>query len=299
VNRPILCSASLWDPNATTFANQSIFGQQPNAIFITVNNSIYVVDQLSDQVQMWLQGSTVPTMTIDGNMTSPFSVFVADNDDIYISHNTSGGQVDQWSLNPTSSTMVMNDSDVCYSLFIAKHNTLYCSMSNLHRVVTIPLRSAWNTTTTVAGDPAGTSGSSPTKLNRPHGIFVDRFFSLYVADAGNNRIQRFLAGQNSAVTLIGPGSTTTMTLNEPRAVILDYSGYIFVADTGNHRIIGGGRNGFRCVAGCTNASGSAANQLNAPSSLSFDSYGNLFVADQNNSRIQKFLRMKDPCGKCI
>jgi hypothetical protein len=120
---------------------------------------------------------------------------------------------------------------------------------------------------------------------------------LYIADSGNNRIQLYLSGQSTGITVAGSGSTLTVILNYPTAVILDANGYLYIADTNNDRIVRTDPSGYRCIVGCTGSSGTAANELSRPWSLSFDSYGDLFVTDQNNTRIQKFILATDSCGE--
>jgi hypothetical protein len=184
----------------------------------------------------------------------------------------------------------------CFGLFVDINNTLYCSLYDLHQVVTKSLNSDSNITRTVAG--AGTAGSTSNMLNGPEGIFVDINLDLYVADYNNNRIQLFHSGQLNATTVAGnKSSSPTITLNNPSGTVLDANGYLFIVDNGNNRIIGSGPNGFRCLVGCTGL-GSASNQLGAPHILSFDSYGNMFVTDTGNSRIQKFILSTNSCGKC-
>ena len=65
-------------------------------------------------------------------------------------------------------------------LFIDINDYLYCSMRDLHQVVTKPLNSISNQLTIIAG--TGCSGSISNMLNGPHGIFVDINLDLYVAD---------------------------------------------------------------------------------------------------------------------
>ena len=38
-------------------------------------------------------------------------------------------------------------------------------------------------------------GSTPSLLRNPWGIFVDSNYTLYIVDAGNNRVQKFLQGE--------------------------------------------------------------------------------------------------------
>ena len=164
----------------------------------------------------------------------------------------------------------------------------------MHRVIRTSLRSISNITTIVAG--TGCDGSTSRTLNRPHGIFVDTNFDLYVADSGNHRIQLFRSEQLDAITVAGSTSANpTITLNYPNMVILDADKYLFIVDFSNDRIVRSGPNGFRCIASCF-GSGSASNQLNDPQGISFDPYGNLFVVDGLNNRIQKFILTNTTLG---
>ena len=121
--------------------------------------------------------------------------------------------------------------------------------------------------------------------------------NLYVPDCWNNRIQLFPSGQPNGTTVPINGSSGVFLLNTPTDVTLDMNGYLFIVDYLTHRILGSGSAGFRCVAGCTDTGGSAANQLSSPHSLSFDSFGNLFVIDVENVRLQKFLLAANACGE--
>ncbi len=255
-----------------------------------------MADRTNDRILIWLNGSINPTRTISANLSNPFSIFVTINGDIYTDNNYSTYQVDKWTLNTNTSITVMNISSSCFGLFVDISNTLYCSVGELHQIVTESLSSISNTLTIVAG--TGCLGSSSNMLNTPHGIFVDINFDLYVADSGNNRIQLFRSGQLSGITVAGTGSsTTTITLSYPAGIVLDADKYLFITDYQNNRIVGSGPNGFRCLVGCSASSNSASNQLYGPATLSFDSYGNMFVADWNNSRIQKFILLNNTYGK--
>jgi hypothetical protein len=260
---------------------------------------IYVADCDDSQIQVWLNDSINPTQTISAGLSSPYSVFVTSNGDIYVDNGYSNGRVDKWTLNANASVPAMYVNSSCNGLFVDITNTLYCSMENNHQVVKRWLDDQSNITTVVAG--TGSSGSSPNMLFDPNGIFVDINLDLYVADSGNNRIQLFRLGQLNGTTIAGNGSpNTTITLNAPSGVVLDADNYLFITDSGNNRIVGSGPNGYRCVVGCPGSPGSygpGSNQLNSPFTLSFDSYGNMFVTDENNNRIQEFILWTNSCGK--
>jgi hypothetical protein len=294
-NQPKFCSSVTWNPDAILFADSSTIGEQPQTVFVSVNNSIYVAEGNLSQVQIWVGGSITPTKTIANGLMNPYGLFVSSNGDIYIDNGASSGQVEKWTWSATSGTGVMNTNDSCYGLFIDINNTLYCSMGNLNQVVKASVTNGVNVTIVAAGN--GVAGSASNMLNDCHGIFVDSSFNLYVADSGNNRIQFFQSGQLNGITLAGDGASGTVVLNYPTAIILDAGGNLYIADTNNDRIVRSDPTGYRCIAGCSGSNGSASDQLNKPSSLSFDSYGNLFVTDQDNARILQFILATNSCGE--
>jgi sugar lactone lactonase YvrE len=216
---------------------------------------------------------------------------------VYVDNGASNHRVDKWTATSTNSSVAIYINGTCFGMFIDSNNTIYCSMGGPHQVVKKPLNSNTTTLSIVAGN--GTLGSASNLLNNPRTIVVDSNFNLYVADSGNSRIQFFRPGQLNATTLVGNGTSGTISLYRPTGLVLDADGYLFIADTNNQRIIGSGPNGFRCIIGCSGVAGSNSDQLNNPWSLNFDSYGNIFVVDALNSRIQKFLLATNSCGKYL
>lgn len=295
-NRPKFDPYTVWNPNGTIFADISILGSSPFDIFINTNNTICVPDQQNGRILIWTNDSIDPTATIYTNSIHPLSTFVTINGDIYTGDRDSPYQVNQWTLDTNNSAVIMYADRPCYGLFVDISNTLYCSIRDLHKVVSKSLGSSSNILTIVAG--TGRDASTSNTLNQPNGIFVGTNFNLYVADAYNNRIQLFPPGQQNGITVAGNGSlNTTIALNYPIDVVLDIDKNLFIVDNGNHRIIGSGPNGFRCIIGCADLSGSASNTLLNPTSMAFDSYGNIYVVDQSNNRIQKFVRFNNTPGK--
>ena len=206
------------------------------------------------------------------------------------------GRVDRLLSNGTSGEPVAKFNGTCFGLFIDLNNTLYCSMNAQHKIASISLNDFTNVSTIVAG--TGGSGPSSDQLDNPWGIFVDIKFDMYVADAGNHRIQRFRPGSLNGTTVAQNGTPNGLSLNYPTDIILDGDGYMYIADNNNHRIIRAGPNDSRCIAGCSGVNGSSPSQLNVPYSLRFDSRGNIYVADENNHRIQKFMFLTNSCSEC-
>jgi hypothetical protein len=286
-NQPIFNALSVWSGSAITFATSTLVGGNPYGLFVDTNNTVYVPDRADSRVVVWLAGSSAPTRNITYALAYPYSVFATINGDIYIDNGYSNNRVDKWSFNRTNSTLAMYVKNECYGLFVDINNNLYCSIYTIHQVAMTSLNS--NSSLWIVAAGTDCSGSTSNQLDNPRGIFVDTNLNLYVADCGNDRVQKFLSGQLNAITVAGGSATGTITLNCPSGVILDGNGYLFISDSNNHRIVGSGSNGFRCIVGCSTVSGSSASQLSYPSDLKFDSYGNIYVTDEGNSRIQKFI----------
>ncbi len=82
----------------------------------------------------------------------------------------------------------------------------------------------------------GSQGSGPGQFLNPVGIAVGPNGDVYVADAGNNRIQKFDAnGTFLKQWTRGDGDTfsTHPDLKNPRGIAVDRLGYVYVGDTGN------------------------------------------------------------------
>ncbi|CAM4847397.1 unnamed protein product, partial [Rotaria magnacalcarata] len=286
LNQPRFCALATWNPDGITIADSSKIGPNAISLFITTNNTIYVVESSYDNIQVLLADNGNLLGTISGGVQSPYSIFITSAGDIYTDSTAETGQVNKLLLNTNSNIPVMYITGNCSGLFIDTNSTIYCSVGGLHIVVAKSLYDSLNTSTVVAG--TGCSGSLLNMLDSPTGIFVDTNFNLYVADSNNNRIQLFQPGNLNGTTLAGQGAPETIVLNNPTDVVLDGDGYLFIVDSGNNRIVGSGPNGFRCIVGCSGAWGSGPNQLNGPQRIAFDSDGNIYVTDTQNSRLQKF-----------
>ncbi|CAF0987415.1 unnamed protein product [Adineta steineri] len=290
-NQPKFCSSATWNFNGITFANVSTAGQDPRAIFVNTNNTIYVANRENNTVIIWQEESINPTKIISGNFTSPNSLFVTSNGDIYIDDGEKNGRVQKWSVETSTFVTVMNVNSSCSGLFVDINDTLYCSMFQQHQILKRSLNDPVMTSNRVTAG-TGIKGIASDQLGGPRGIFVDVNWNLYVADYENNRVQLFQSGDSDGMTVAGSTSLNpTITLNRPNA-----EKYLFILDTGNNRIVGSSLNGFRCLVGC-NGEGSQSNQLNLPYSFSFDPSGNMYVTDSNNRRIQKFKYLKRDCDK--
>lgn len=243
---------------------------------------------------VWPPGSYLqPIRNISTTGNRSYSVFVTLSGDIYLDN---GGKqrVEKWAANNSiESEWAMTANSNCLGLFIDSNNTLYCSINSAHRVMKRSLNTNTSSMFTVAGNTC--AGNNAYQLTYPKGIFVHANFTLYVADSGNDRIQRFGPRELTATTVAGGSAPGTIVLNRPTSIVLDGDDYLFIVDSRNHRILASSPGGFRCIAGCSGTSGRASYQLSSPMLMSFDMQGNIFVSDWSNHRIQKFLLATNSC----
>ncbi|PTL60353.1 hypothetical protein [Paraconexibacter algicola] len=104
---------------------------------------------------------------------------------------------------------------------------------------------------------------------------------LFVADSGNDRVQRFTYDGGNGVEIVPPGQ-----LAYPKGLAVRKT-RLLVADDQNHRVQAydtGGR--FLATIGA--GSGAGPGQLSFPYGVALDTAGRLFVADNLNHRIVRF-----------
>jgi sugar lactone lactonase YvrE len=109
--------------------------------------------------------------------------------------------------------------------------------------------------------------------------------NVYVADTGNDRIQKF---DNNGTFLTGWGSSGTGNglFSGPSGVTVDGSGHVFVADTNNNRIQKFDGSGTFLTAWGTTGAGNG--QFQFPFGAATDGSGNVYIAEYGNNRIQRF-----------
>jgi len=141
----------------------------------------------------------------------------------------------------------------------------------------------------------GTWGGADGDFDKPCGIAVDRSGLVYVADAGNGRVQVF-DGEGRFRKHFGRGEGGWLKkvgkLLAPSGVAVDSAGTCYVGDVklGVHRYDNSGH-----YLGPFAVKGRQEGQVDWPRGIHFAADGNLWVVDSHNNRVQLF----DPQGRVL
>ena len=243
---PLLCKKATWNQTATTIVMQSTLKSNPRSLFIGIHDIIYVPIHGEKKILIKTLWQTDPKLIPNVNLYEYSDIFVGMNGDIYFQDADDVGQVKKWSIQLNQSIHVAQFDGHCHGLFIDENNTLYCSISSLNKVMKISLDDPNSEPIVVAG--TGWQPFAPDKLKQPWGIYVDRQYNLYVADAEHNRIQRFEQGQRDGYTVFRDKIPSGLQLNFPTDLLIYEHNYTIIADNHHHRIIRS--NGKRMVVYC-------------------------------------------------
>jgi sugar lactone lactonase YvrE len=174
-------------------------------------------------------------------------------------------------------------------LAVDANGNLYIADSNNNRIRKV----ANGIITTIAGTggPGFADGAAPKALfDLPRGITLDAAGSLYIADAGNNRIRKLsngavttIAGNGTASFSGDGGPATSAAINFPTSVAVDTSGAIYIIDSDNYRarkvsggiittIAGNGQPGI-------SVDGTPATGPLLPYSVAVDANGTIYIGE--------------------
>jgi DNA-binding beta-propeller fold protein YncE len=143
----------------------------------------------------------------------------------------------------------------------------------------------------------GRAGSGRGELVRPADVFVDQQGNIWVADSGNNRVQRF-DKDGRFVTSVTAGGASALALREPWSLAVDADGYVYVADTWQHRIVKLSPQLDYVTSWGGPALGTAPSllELYGPRDIVLAENGTLWVTDTGNKRLINFTKDGEPVG---
>ncbi|MDH7499920.1 MAG: 6-bladed beta-propeller, partial [candidate division NC10 bacterium] len=135
------------------------------------------------------------------------------------------------------------------------------------------------------GRKIGARGKKPGMLRDAQGMAVDGNGNFWVADTGNDRLQKF-SREGKLLQVIGEAGSGEGEFNSPAGVAVGPKGNLVVADTGNRRIqVFSPKGTFLGVFG---KSGSQKGQFREPVGVAVDGTENIYVLDRKNNRLMKF-----------
>jgi trimeric autotransporter adhesin len=159
---------------------------------------------------------------------------------------------------------------------------------------------AGNGTPGYSGD-GGLAGAA--QLHTPHGVAVDTYGNVYIADTENHVIRFVNAASGVITTVVGNGTSgysgdggpaTAAQLSLPYGIALDLNDNLYIADYENHvirevsattglisTIAGDGTAGYS-----GNGGPAISAQLDAPAAVAVDQAGNVYIVDQGNNCVR-------------
>ena len=264
---------------------------------------LYVIDYDGGNIQSFSSFSRIGLVCFPGVPYQLMDIFVDSSDTLYITDRLADNgvlYVRQGSILRT--IPVSGQPAVCvltglynaYGVAVDRYGNIYVSMNLCYIVV------KWAPNDTVgllfAGQP-GVSGVTSGRLHRVRFLHLDEVHgALYVCDAGNHRIQKFIIGGNgTAVPVAGNGSAGIglHQLNSPAGIWVTRDGQtLYVADYNNNRVMKwtiGASQGSVFAGSAVGLPGYTNQLFNGPSDIALDPTETyLYVSDYANHRVQRF-----------
>lgn len=133
----------------------------------------------------------------------------------------------------------------------------------------------------------GTNGTGNGQLKSAADVAVDSNGDLWVADKGNNRIEKFNTSGEYLAKFGSTGSGNGQFIS-PAALAIDPKGNIWVADKGNGRVQKFNGKGEYLAQFGSKGTGNGQFMSGGPEGIAIDAKGNIWVTDTYAGRVQKF-----------
>ncbi len=228
---------------------------------------------------------------LSGN-NSAYGVAVAPDDTVYVSDNTNdkivhytktGTYIDSFGSTGSGNGQFNEPK----GLAITAAGDIFVADSANHRIQKFNSNGVYQSQ--LATETPGCSSFSPVPSNGtvcyPAGIKIGLNGDIFVADAGNSRVQKF---NSSGVyqSQFGTNGSGNGQFNNVTDVAISSTGVIYAADQYNHRVQKFNSSGVYQTQFGTYGSGNGL--FIDPVALEFDSSDYLYVVDRGNDRVQKF-----------
>ena len=161
-----------------------------------------------------------------------------------------------------------------------------------------PPLSVFAGTGTVGAPTPGPATSSA--LDIPNGVAFDPSGDVYIADSGNNEVDKVTpSGTLSVFAGTGtagaptPGPATSSSLDGPGGVAVDPSGDVYIGDSGNNEVEKVTPSGTlsifagRGIAGAPTPGPATSSSLDSLNQIAVDPSGDVYIADSGNDVVEK------------
>ena len=266
------------------------------------DSNVYVADGNQRRLQKWAPGARQPVNLLEGQFSHHPLFFHSSTRSLYFVDSLLGnpsvyklvsGQTIPVKVafgNGVGSALNQLTRD-CRGLHVNEAGDIYVMDAYNQRV----LKWMVNGSSGILVAGGGGAGNGSTQMSDAHGFYVDTINEvIYVADRGNQRIQKYTSGSVSGISVLRGSGSLRMTstglreLYDPVAVFVDKIGFMMVGDWS--RITKWASNGTTAslVADGIQGFGTQATRMEAPSAFAFDKEGNLYALDWINQRVLKF-----------
>ncbi|QGG57371.1 S-layer homology domain-containing protein [Paenibacillus sp. B01] len=268
---------------------------------LIVNSSLFIAPaHAAVSADSWVQyGWQSPTSSADpGGFYFPAGVAVDTSGNVYVADygnhriqklTVSTNTWSEWGAGNSLSGSGLGQFSGPTGLAVDSAGNVYVADSLNNRVQKLTVST---NTWSEWGKGNGQAGNGLGEFSIPGAVAVDAAGNVYVADYGNNRLQKLTISTNTWSEWGAGNSRDGNGLGEfsgPSGVAADSSGNVYVADTRNHRVQKlSAADGTWSKWGKTGGGeGSGLGEFNSPGGIAVDSDGNMLVADYMNNRIQK------------
>ncbi|KZE78593.1 hypothetical protein AV654_02245 [Paenibacillus elgii] len=298
---------SEWGKGSGAFGTRLGEFANPTSVTLDRSGNMYVADAGNDRIQKltvatgvwseWKSSDGRPGIRL-GEFKSPKGVAVDSSGNIYVADTgnhriqkltAATGVWSEWKKSGGGAGTVLGEFNGPARVSVDGNDNIYVADTGNHRIQKLTAAtgvwSEWKSS-------GGGAGSGLGEFSTPSEVAIDGSGNIYVADAGNHRIQKLTAATgvwSEWKSSTGGAGSGLGEFNNPKGVAVDGSGNVYAADSNNERVQrldvrSGSWSEWIYIGGVI---GKGLGEFKYPNGVAVDSRGNAYVADFGNHRIQK------------